>query len=217
MARLRVGVLISGRGTNLQALLEACANPGFPAEIAVVLSNRPEAPGLERARRFGVAGELVDHKSFVDRPAFEAVLDERLRAHGVQLVCSAGFMRVLTKFFIERWWNRQLNIHPSLLPAFPGLRTHERALAAGVRFSGCTVHVPRVEMDAGPIVAQAVVPVLPGDSPAALADRVLACEHRIYPLAVRLMAEGRVRIEGDVAYVDGARWPNSALIGPLPD
>ncbi|MBM3502747.1 MAG: phosphoribosylglycinamide formyltransferase [Alphaproteobacteria bacterium] len=214
MARLKVGVLISGQGTNLQALLDACQDPGYPAEIVVVLSNRPGAPGLDRARAFGIAAEVVDHKAFGDRPTFEAALDARLRHYAVELVCHAGFMRVLTDYFISRWHDRQLNIHPSLLPAFPGLRTHERAIAAGVRFSGCTVHIPRVEVDGGPIIAQAVVPVLAEDTPETLAARILACEHKIYPLALRLMAEGRVRVVGDVAYIDGRAGPPTALFNP---
>ncbi|MSO66000.1 MAG: phosphoribosylglycinamide formyltransferase [Alphaproteobacteria bacterium] len=216
MARVKAGVLISGRGSNLQALIDACAAPDYPAEIAVVISNRPGAAGLDRARAAGIATCVVDHKEFADRQAFEVALDARLRDHAVAIVCNAGFMRILTAFFIDRWRDRQLNIHPSLLPAFPGLHTHERALAAGVRVHGCTVHVPRVEVDGGPILVQAAVPVLPGDTADSLAERVLACEHRIYPLALRLMAEGRVVIEGDVAKIREADWPVGSLLSPSP-
>ncbi|MGI9383112.1 MAG: phosphoribosylglycinamide formyltransferase, partial [Methyloligellaceae bacterium] len=161
--RKRVGALISGRGSNLQALIAACAEPDYPAEIALVISNRPGAPGLDRAEAAGIATRTIDHKAYPTREAFEAELDAALSAAGVELVCNAGFMRLLTGWFVERWRDRQLNIHPSLLPAFKGLDTHERAIAAGVRIAGCTVHFVRTEMDAGPIIAQAAVPVRGND------------------------------------------------------
>lgn len=197
MARLKLGVLISGRGSNLQALLDACAAPDFPAEVALVLSNRADAYGLERAAKAGVATAVISHRDFPgDKPGFEAAMDAALDAWGVELVCLAGFMRLLSAGFVERRHDRLINIHPSLLPSFKGLDTHERALAAGVKLHGCTVHYVRAEMDEGPIIVQAAVPVLSGDDPHTLAERVLTAEHRIYPLAVRLIAEGRVRVDG---------------------
>jgi phosphoribosylglycinamide formyltransferase-1 len=215
MARLRLGVLISGRGSNLQALIEACAEPAFPAAIALVVSNRKDAAGLARATEAGIPTEAISLDDAVDRDGFEAAIDAALRTAGIELVCLAGFMRVLSAAFVARWRDRLVNIHPSLLPAFPGLDTHRRALAAGVRFSGATVHFVRAEIDAGPIIIQAAVPVLDDDDEAALAARVLAAEHRIYPAAVRLIAEGRVRIvAGRVAVTrPGAAPPPVAYPG----
>jgi len=195
--RTKLGVLISGRGSNLAALIAACEADDYPAEIAVVISNRPEAAGLQFAESAGIATRVIDHKRFTGRAEFDRALDDALRAAGVDLVCNAGFMRLLTADFVEAWRDRQLNIHPSLLPAFRGLDTHERAIAAGVRISGCTVHFVRPEMDEGPIVAQAAVPVLPGDDTEALAARVLRAEHRLYPWAVRLVAAGLAWVEGE--------------------
>jgi phosphoribosylglycinamide formyltransferase-1 len=210
--RKRVAVLISGRGSNMQALIDAARAPDFPAEIVRVIANVPDAGGLARAAEAGIAAEIVDHKRFADRPAFEAALDARLKACGTELVCLAGFMRLLTAGFVEAWRDRILNIHPSLLPAFPGLDTHARALAAGVRFVGCTVHFVRPKMDDGPIVVQAAVPVLPGDDEAALAARVLTAEHRAYPLALRLVASGRARVVGDrVEIADAGPVPRMLL------
>lgn len=213
MARLKVGVLISGRGSNLQALLDACADPAFPAEIVAVLSNRPGAAGLERARAAGVAAGVVDHRGFPGRASFEEALDRALRDAGAEFVCLAGFMRLLTPWFVERWHDRMINIHPSLLPAFPGLDTHRRAIEAGVRFTGCTVHFVRAEMDDGPILVQAAVPVLAGDDEPALAARVLEAEHRCYPLALRLVAEGRARVRGIRVDLDAA-GPSGAVLNP---
>jgi phosphoribosylglycinamide formyltransferase-1 len=212
--RRRVGILISGRGSNMQALLAACAAPEFPAEIVLVAANRGDAPGLERARGAGIATRIVPHRDFADRQSFEVALDAALREAEVELVCNAGFMRILTPWFVTRWHDRQLNIHPSLLPAFPGLHTHERALAAGVRFTGCTVHFVRAEMDAGPIIAQAVVPVLGGDDRDRLAARVLAAEHRIFPLALRLVAEGRARVVDERVAIMGDACDAAALLNP---
>ena len=195
--RKKLGVLISGRGSNLAALIKACAAPDYPAEIALVISNRPGAPGLQFAADAGIPAMVIDHKRFASRAAFEQALDEALRGANVGLVCNAGFMRILTPDFVEAWRDRHLNIHPSLLPAFRGLDTHERALAAGVRISGCTVHMVRAEMDAGPIVAQAAVPVLPGDDAETLAARVLRAEHQLYPWAVRMVASGAAWVEGE--------------------
>jgi phosphoribosylglycinamide formyltransferase 1 len=193
--RKRLGIMISGRGSNMAALLEATAEPNFPAIPALVLSNRSDAGGLSFAAERGVATAVVDHRPFGrDREAFEHALDAQLQKAGVDLVCLAGFMRLLTPWFVERWRDRLLNIHPSLLPSFKGLHTHERALAAGVRVHGCTVHFVRAEMDDGPIIAQAAVPVLPDDDPDSLAARVLQAEHRAYPLALRLAASGIARV-----------------------
>ena len=224
MARLRqgrpkIGVLISGRGSNLQALIDACALPDYPAEIALVIANRADAFGIERARRAGVPAMVIPHRDFADRESFDAALDAALRQAGVELVCTAGFMRILTAWFVERWHDRQINIHPSLLPLFPGLHTHERALAAGVRFAGCTVHFVRLGVDTGPIIAQAAVPVLPDDDADRLAARVLAAEHRLFPLALRLVAEGRTRIVADPdgserVVVAGAVAPADAMLNP---
>lgn len=194
---LKLGVLISGRGTNLQSLIDSCRDPAFPAEIGVVISNRPDALGLERAKHHGLKAVAIDHKAFKEREAFERAMDAELKAAGVQLVCNAGFMRILTDWFVDEWMDRQINIHPSLLPAFRGIHVHERVLEAGVRITGCTVHYVRAEMDAGPIIAQAAVPVLPGDKPENLEVRVLQSEHKLYPLAVRLIAEGKVRVENE--------------------
>jgi phosphoribosylglycinamide formyltransferase-1 len=184
MARLRVGVLISGRGSNLQALIDAAAAPDFPAALVLVISNRPDAAGLDRARAAGIPTRVISHRE----PGFERAVDDALRGAGVGLVCLAGFMRILSAEFVERWADRLINIHPSLLPAFPGLDTHGRALAAGAAVAGCTVHFVRAEVDAGPIILQEQVPVLAGDTAASLAARVLAAEHRIYPAAVRMVA-----------------------------
>lgn len=197
MTRKRVGVLISGRGSNLQALIEACNRPDYPAEIALVISNVAEAQGLARAEAAGIATRAVSHKDFTSREAFDAVLDAELKASAVEILCNAGFMRLHSEGFVAAWHNRHLNIHPSLLPAFRGLNTHARVLEAGVTISGCTVHVVRPEMDTGPIIAQAAVPVLAEDSPEVLAARVLAAEHRLYPHALRLFASGGVRLLGD--------------------
>jgi len=208
-------VLISGRGSNMKALIEAARQPGYPAEIALVLSNRADAAGLAAAAAAGLATRVVPHRNFPDRAAFDAALDAALREAGVDLVCLAGFMRLLTPGFVADWRDRMINIHPSLLPAFPGLDTHARALAAGVRFTGCTVHYVRAEMDSGPIIAQAAVPVAPGDTPDTLAARVLAAEHRLYPLALRLVAAGQVRVEGEHAMIEGHRAPAGPILNPL--
>jgi phosphoribosylglycinamide formyltransferase-1 len=214
VARLRLGILVSGRGSNLQALLDACADPSFPAEAAIVLSNRADAYGLERARAAGIQAAAIPHRGYPDREAHERAMDAALVGSGVQLVCLAGYMRLLTPWFVERWRDRMINIHPSLLPAFKGLDTHARALAAGVRFHGCTVHFVRTEMDDGPIIVQAAVPVVTGDDPDALAARVLAAEHRIYPLAVRMVAEGRTHVVGGRVEVDGPPPEAAGMINP---
>jgi phosphoribosylglycinamide formyltransferase-1 len=195
MAKKRVAVLISGRGSNMTALIEAAKTQNYPAEIALVVSNRPQAPGLARAKEAGIATAIVDHAPFGDdREAFERALDAQLQAHRIDLVCLAGFMRRLTPWLVTRWHGRMLNIHPSLLPQFKGLDTHRRALAAGAKEHGASVHFVVAEMDSGPIVAQAAVPVLAGDTEQTLAARVLQIEHQIYPQALRALAEGRVGI-----------------------
>jgi phosphoribosylglycinamide formyltransferase-1 len=197
VARRRVGVLISGRGSNLAALIAAAAASDYPAAIAVVVSNRPDAVGLARAGEAAIPTAVVDHKAFADRLTFEQALDRALGEAKVDLVCLAGFMRLFTPWFVERWAGRMLNIHPSLLPAFRGVDTHAQALRAGVLIHGCTVHFVTNDLDAGPIVAQAAVPVKPDDAAETLAARVLAQEHRIYPMAVRMVCEGSVRLVGD--------------------
>ena len=216
MARLRTAILISGRGSNMQALIEACRAPSAAAEIVLVLSNNPDAGGLGYAAKAGVPTAVVDHRVYKNRAAFDAELDRHLHAAGAAFVCLAGFMRLLTPGFIERWRDRMINIHPSLLPAFPGLDTHARALTAGVRFHGCTVHFVRFETDTGPIIAQAVLSVRPDDTPDSLAARVLVQEHRIYPQALAWIASGRVRIDGERTIVDGGVVPPGALINPRP-
>ena len=209
---MRAVILISGRGSNMEALLKA----GLPVDFAAVISNRPEAAGLSLARDLGVDTAVIDHARYTDRAAFDAALADEIDRRGAELVCLAGFMRVLTDGFVQRYQGRLLNIHPALLPAFPGLNTHARALAAGVKLHGCTAHFVTPEVDAGPIVVQAAVPVLDDDTPERLAARVLAQEHRIYPMAVRWFAEGRLRLtaEGRVA-VDAAPHPDTALISPM--
>lgn len=214
--KLALGVLISGRGSNLQALIEACAAPGYPARIALVISNRADAGGLARARDAGIATRIIEHRAYADRAAFDDALDAALREARVGLVCLAGFMRVLGSDFVERWRDRLINVHPSLLPAYRGLDTHARALADGVRLAGCTVHVVRPELDAGPILAQAAVPVALDDTPESLAARVLVEEHRLYVAAVRMIATGAVRIEGDRAVFRDVMTPTAALASPLP-
>jgi phosphoribosylglycinamide formyltransferase 1 len=192
MTRKRVAVLISGRGANMGALIAAAKKPGYPAEIALVLSNRPEAGGLRRAGAEGVATAVVDHTAFgADREAFERAVQAHLEAHGIEIVCLAGFMRLFTTSFVARWSSRMINIHPALLPSFKGLHTHERALEAGVKIHGATVHFVVPEVDSGPIIAQAAVPVLDDDTPHELAARVLAAELRLYPLALGLVAGGQ--------------------------
>ena len=196
-SKKRVAVLISGRGSNMMALVEAAKAPDFPAEIVLVLSNKADAAGLAFAREHGIATSVIEHKAYgKDRAAFDAAMQEALEAHGVEIVCLAGFMRLLTSGFCEVWAGRMINIHPALLPSFKGLDTHARALEAGVKLHGCTTHFVTPGMDAGPIIAQAAVPVLNDDTEATLAARVLKEEHRIYPETLRLLASEQLRIEG---------------------
>ena len=215
MARRRLtAVLISGRGSNLGALLAAARDPGYPADIGLVVSNRPEAPGLDIARQAGVTAVVIDHRDFARRAEFDAALDQSLRHHGIELVACAGFMRILTAAFLSAWQGRVINIHPSLLPLFKGLGTHARALAEGVRVHGCTVHFVVPEIDSGPIIAQAAVAVLSGDSADALAARVLEAEHRLYPMALALVASGRARLEGGKVVVAAASDATARLFSP---
>jgi phosphoribosylglycinamide formyltransferase-1 len=210
----RVGVLISGRGSNLQALIDACQAPDYPAELVMVISNVAGVQGLDRAAAAGIETRVVDHKDFATRPDFEAVLETVLNEAGVEILCNAGFMRLLTEGFVTRWLNRHLNIHPSLLPAFKGLHTHARVLDEGAKITGCTVHFVRAAMDDGPIVAQAAVPVAPGDTEETLAARVLEAEHRLYPHALKLVASGTVRVEGEDVVGMPQQKGQSALFSP---
>jgi len=211
MPRLRVGVLISGRGSNLQALIGAAADPAYPAEIGLVISNRADAAGLDRARAAGIRSRVI---ADANREHFAAEAHHALRGAGIGFVALAGFMRILHEGFVEGWRDRLVNIHPSLLPAFPGLHPQRQAVAAGVKFSGCTVHFVRNAVDTGPIIAQAVVPVLPDDDEDALAARILAAEHRLYPMAMRLYAEGRLAVVGERVVVAGAAAPDVVLLNP---
>lgn len=208
-----VAVLISGRGSNMAALIEAAKNPAYPAKIVRVLSNRPDAGGLATAQAAGIETAVVDHKAFPDKATFETALAEAIDDSGAELVCLAGFMRVLSSAFVAHYPDRILNIHPSLLPAFKGLDTHERALAAGVKIHGCSVHLVSAELDAGPIVMQAAVPVLADDTADALAARVLAEEHRIYPAALAALASGKAQMENGVVKLSSGQRPTS-LISP---
>jgi phosphoribosylglycinamide formyltransferase 1 len=197
MTRIRAGILISGRGSNLQALIDASTAPDYPAEIVCVVSNIAGVEGLKRAEHAGIPGHVVGHEAYSSRDSFDQTVHKLLSDKGVAIVCLAGFMRILSDRFVEDWHGRLVNIHPSLLPAFKGLNVHERVLRSGARISGCTVHFVVPELDSGPIIAQAAVPVFPGDGTDALASRILAAEHKLYPLALRLLAEGRVVLAGD--------------------
>ncbi len=212
----RVGILISGRGSNMMALVEAARAADYPAEIAAVISSRPDAPGLAWAKAQGLPAQAIDHKAFASREAFDEAVHQALTEAGIELVALAGFMRIQSAGFVAKWQGRQLNIHPSLLPLFKGLDPHKQALDAGVKVSGCTVHFVTEEMDSGPIVAQAAVPVIDGDSPESLAERILRAEHKLYPQALALVAAGRARIEDGRVRVEGAGSPGSALFSPQP-
>ncbi|EIM28481.1 phosphoribosylglycinamide formyltransferase [Microvirga lotononidis] len=211
MSRRRAAILISGRGSNMVSLIEAARAEDFPAEIALVLSNRPDAAGLERAKEAGIATCVIDHKAHPTREDFEQAMDAALASHAIDFICLAGFMRVLTDWFVERWAGRTVNIHPSLLPLFRGTQTHRRALEEGVLVHGCTVHFVVPELDAGPIIAQAVVPVVPGDTQESLAARVIVQEHKLYPKALRLICDGTARLEnGRVVFSRG--WDADAAL-----
>jgi phosphoribosylglycinamide formyltransferase-1 len=214
--RRRVAILISGRGSNMAALVKAAGAEDFPAEIAVVISNRADAPGLEKARASGISAVVVESKSFGrDRAAFEAALQAVLDGHRIDLICLGGFMRLFTADFVRRWYGKMLNIHPSLLPSFPGLDPHGQALRAGVKISGATVHFVIAETDAGPILMQGAVAVSDHDTAQTLAERVLEVEHRIYPDALRLVASGQVRLDGDICRTTAGAGAGNFLISPL--
>ena len=210
----RVGILISGRGSNMMALVEAARAADYPAEIATVISSRPDAPGLAWAKSQKLDARALDHKSYASREAFDDAIHAALTAAGVEIVALAGFMRIQSAAFVASGRGRQLNIHPSLLPLFKGLHPHKQALDAGVKVSGCTVHFVTEEMDAGPIVAQAAVPVLDADTPETLADRILVAEHKLYPLALALVATGRARLEDGRVRIEGAPPDAAALFFP---
>lgn len=215
MARKRVAILISGRGSNMAALIDAARDPTYPAEIVLVIANRPHAAGLARARAAGIATLVIDHAAFgKDRAGFDQALHKALSENGIDLVCLAGFMRLLTPDFVARWSGRLLNIHPALLPSFKGLDTHARALAAGVKIHGATVHFVVPEVDSGPIIAQAAVAVREDDTAETLAARVLAAEHRIYPLALAFVAEGRVRTLDGRCEIEGGGVSERMLVAP---
>jgi phosphoribosylglycinamide formyltransferase-1 len=213
--RKRVAALISGRGSNMLSLMAAAKRPDYPADIALVLSNKLDAPGLATAREAGIAAVALNHKDHESREAFERTMQSVLEEHAIDLICLAGFMRLLTPWFVGQWQGRMLNIHPALLPSYRGLHTHERALADGVKIHGATVHFVVPEMDAGPIIAQAAVPVVDGDTPETLGARVLAQEHVIYPLALKLVASGATRIDGN-RVTTGERASERLLIVPTP-
>ncbi|WP_334129098.1 phosphoribosylglycinamide formyltransferase [Sneathiella sp.] len=214
MAKLKVAVFISSRGSNMQSLVRASHDADFPAEIVSVLSNNPEAAGLKFAAENGIATHVIDHRDFETRADFEAEITRYLESAGIELICLAGFMRLLTADFVNHWRDRILNIHPSLLPAFKGLHVHERAIESGARFTGCTVHYVRPEMDDGPIIAQAVVPILQEDTADALAARILEQEHLIYPLALKLVAARQVKIHGNRVLIENPDEPRAAMIYP---
>jgi len=215
VSRVRTAVLISGRGSNLKALISACADRQFPAELVLVISNQADAAGLQHARIAGIPTRIIPHTEFSSRESFDTALDAALHETRVELVCLAGFMRILSDGFVMKWQGRMINIHPSLLPSFKGARVHERAIGSGVRISGCTVHFVTPEMDSGPPIAQAAVPVRADDTPETLAARVLGAEHRLYPLALRMIAEGRVRLENGNAVFSGYTSADDVLISPV--
>jgi phosphoribosylglycinamide formyltransferase 1 len=215
-AKKRVAILVSGRGSNMLALIKAAQAEDYPAKIALVISNRPEAGALERARNFGIETAVIDHRGFEGRGAFDAALNKCLIEHDAELVACAGFMRIMTESFVKTWRDRMINIHPSLLPSFKGLHTHEQALAAGVRIHGCTVHFVRHDVDTGPIIAQAAVPVLDTDTADILAARVLDAEHIIYPMALRLVASGIAHVEGERIIHQKFTLSQNILIVPSP-
>jgi phosphoribosylglycinamide formyltransferase 1 len=218
MPKRRVAILISGRGANMSALIEAAKKPCYPAEITLVISNRPDAAGLQRATSEKIATAVVDHTQFgKDREQFERAVQAVLEVNRVEIICLAGFLRVFTPWFVSRWNGRMINIHPALLPSFKGLNTHARALEAGVKIHGATVHFVVPEMDSGPAIAQGALAVRDDDTAESLAARVLAIEHKIYPLALRLVAEGRVRIENGRCRIDGARNSDTVLLVPDAD
>ena len=215
MAKLKLCILISGRGSNLKSLIDACKAEDFPAEIALVISNDTEAYGLKRAEEAKVPSYVISHKEFSTRDHFDDTMAKKIKKYNVDLICLAGFMRILGDKLIDQWKNKIINIHPSLLPSFKGMNIHQRVIDSGVKFSGCTVHFVRCEMDSGPILLQAIVPVLPGDDAKTLAARILKQEHRVYPKAIKMIASGRVKITNEKVIIDGAYSTEESLVNPL--
>ncbi|MEE2746284.1 MAG: phosphoribosylglycinamide formyltransferase [Pseudomonadota bacterium] len=211
---MNISVLISGRGSNLQSLIDAQLAGQLSARIVSVISNNEKAPGLKRAIKANIPFAVIDHTKCRTREEFDAILHDKLVAAKIDLVCLAGFMRLLTDQFVESWRDRLINIHPSLLPSFKGLNTHERALKSGVRFSGCTTHYVRPAMDSGPIIAQGIVPILPGDNPVTLAKRVLIAEHRLYPATVRMAAEGKLAVINELVHFKDASFSETLIVSP---
>ena len=214
MAKLKLCVFVSGRGSNLQSLIDACADDDYPAKIILVISNIDGIQGLERAKAAGIQTSVINRNNFNSPSSFDASMIEAIKPFNVDLICLAGYMRILSDKFVDHWHNRMINIHPSLLPSFKGLDVQQRALDAGVRFSGCTVHYVRRDLDTGPIILQAVVPVLNNDDANSLAERILKQEHKIYPLAIKLIAQGRITIRNERVLIDGATNPGGMLINP---
>ena len=214
MTKTKIGVLISGRGSNLQALIDACQSGALSAEISLVISNRPSAYGIERAKAAGVPVSIIDHKDFETRDNFDDAVKDALELANVEFVCLAGFMRILTPEFVSHWRGRMLNIHPSLLPSFKGLNVHERMLEAGVKIAGCTVHFVSPDLDDGPIIGQIAVPVLPHDTSESLASRILLEEHKLYPRCLRILIENRARLSGNVVTFDDTLTTSGALANP---
>lgn len=217
--KLKLAVLISGGGSNLQAIIDACKSADYPAEIVLVFSNQPDAGGLERGRKVGIRTEAISHKGYPGgREAYDDAVSALIEESGADLVVLAGYLRLVSESFVTRWKDRLINIHPSLLPSFKGLHVHQKALDAGVKFAGCTVHYVVPEVDSGPIIAQAVVPVLPDDDATSLAQRILRQEHRIYPQVIRWIAEGRVSVDDKgIVRIADARSPDMAEINPVPE
>ncbi len=213
---MKFAVLISGRGSNLQALIDASKKPTFPAEIVIVISNEANAKGIQRADDAGLPVHIINQQDFVNRSEFDSRMTEVMRDAGVELICLAGFMRVLSNNFVNEWWNKIINIHPSLLPAFKGLNVQSRVIASGAKFSGCTVHLVRQGVDEGPIICQAVVPIHENDNTYTLSARILKKEHLLYPMAVHWFARGQIRISDDRVYLKGTNTPNTTLINPRP-
>lgn len=212
--KLKVGVLISGNGSNLQSIIDACEDPNFPAELSIVISNKAEAYGLGRAKKANIKTKVIEHQNFQHRSDFEKNITKALINANVELVCLAGFMRILTDTFVYSWKDRLINVHPSLLPIFKGLNTHQRAIECGVKFSGCTIHFVSSSMDEGPIILQAAVPVHQNDTSKSLAERVLDAEHKLYPMAIRLFANKKIWIENDLVKFTNIENPNEILINP---
>ena len=212
--KLKVGVLISGNGSNLQSIIDACEDPNFPAELSIVISNKAEAYGLGRAKKANIKTKVIEHQNFQHRSDFEKNITKALINANVELVCLAGFMRILTDTFVYSWKDRLINVHPSLLPIFKGLNTHQRAIECGVKFSGCTIHFVSSSMDEGPVILQAAVPVHQNDTSKSLAERVLDAEHKLYPMAIRLFANKKIWIENDLVKFTNIEDHNEILINP---